>query len=126
MSREWGGRLFSWLHSRYHSLASARDPPSQGVSQNDPPSGCPAHAALLLGTPLPRGGVCCFSSPWGACRVLTLAALTCAEAGTGAFYSFRCLWEGCLPQASSAASFPLGPGSKLLEAWALGPAWVRG
>lgn len=31
ISREWwGGRLFSWLHSRYHPLASARDPPPRG------------------------------------------------------------------------------------------------
>ena len=85
MSRE-SGDLFSWLHSRYHPLASARDPPSpsQRLSQNDPPSGCPTHAALLLGTPLPRGGVRCFSSPWGACWVLSLAALTCSAGGTGA------------------------------------------
>lgn len=25
-----GGGLFSWLHSRYHPLASARDPPPRG------------------------------------------------------------------------------------------------
>lgn len=97
--------------------------PSQGVSQNDPPSGCPAHAALLSGTPLPRGGVCCFSSPWGACRVLTLAALTCAEAGTGTFYSFRCLWVGLPPPGLLCCQLPprpwfpaaggLGTGSRL-------------